>query len=325
MENKAHALAAGLFVLLATALLAGLATWLTRDQGQYDVYEVSTREAVAGLQSQAPVRYRGVNVGKVADIRFDPSNRGNVLLRLLVDQSAPMNKSTFATLSYQGVTGLAFVQLDDAGAASEALQTNSETPTRIPMRPALLGQLAERGQSILDKVDEVAARASDTLSPDNQKRLARVLDDASLAAQSVTALSTRMQTVLDAQLGPDRVNIPAFVREASTTLKTLQSTTEKAGKAVDEAAATARQLTAKDGALERIGESASALSSAADAFSASTLPRVNQASDDTARAAKQLGRAANAVSDNPQLLLFGNGALKPGPGEPGFAAPGAKP
>ena len=325
MENKAHALAAGLFVLLATALLAGLATWLTRDQGQYDVYEVSTREAVAGLQSQAPVRYRGVNVGKVADIRFDPSNRGNVLLRLLVDQSAPMNKSTFATLSYQGVTGLAFVQLDDAGAASEALQTNNETPTRIPMRPALLGQLAERGQSILDKVDEVAARASDTLSPDNQKRLARVLDDASLAAQSVTALSTRMQTVLDAQLGPDRVNIPAFVREASTTLKTLQSTTEKAGKAVDEAAATARQLTAKDGALERIGESASALSSAADAFSASTLPRVNQASDDTARAAKQLGRAANAVSDNPQLLLFGNGALKPGPGEPGFAAPGAKP
>ena len=84
-------------------------------------------------------------------------------------------------------------------------------------------------------------------------------------------------------------------------------------------------LTAKDGALERISESATALTGAADAFSASTLPRVNQASDDTARAAKQLGRAANAVSDNPQLLIFGNSALKPGPGEPGFAAPGAKP
>ena len=305
MENKAHALAAGLFVLLATALLAGLATWLTRDQGQYDVYEVSTREAVAGLQLQAPVRYRGVNVGKVADIQFDPSHRGNVLLRLLVDQSAPMNKSTFATLSYQGVTGLAFVQLDDAGASAEALQTRSETPTRIPMRPALLGQLAERGHTFLTKWDQVAPRTTAPLTPVNHIRLARVLDDASLPAQSVTALSTRMQTVLDAQLGPERVNIPAFVQEAATTLKALQSTTEKAGKAVDEAAATARQLTAKDGALERISESATALTGAADAFSASTLPRVNQASDDTARAAKQLGRAANAVSDNPQLLIFG--------------------
>lgn len=325
MENKAHALAAGLFVLLASALLAGLAAWLTRDPGLYDVYEVSTREAVAGLQPQAPVRYRGVNVGKVDDIRFDPNNRGNVLLRLLVDHGAPMNKTTFATLSYQGVTGLAFVQLDDAGAAGEPLQTNSDKPTRIPMRPALLGQLAARGQSILDKVDEVAARASDTLSPDNQKRLARVLDDASLAAQSVTALSTRLQTVLDAQLGPERVNIPAFVQEASATLKTLQSTTDKAGKAMDEAAAAARQLTAKDGALQRIGDSAAALASAADAFNVGTLPRVNQASEDTARAAKQLGRAANAVNDNPQLLIFGSGKQQAGPGEPGFAAPGAKP
>ena len=325
MVNKAHALAAGLFVLLASALLAGLAVWLTRDQGQYDVYEISTREAVAGLQPQAPVRYRGVEVGKVADIRFDPAIRGNVLLRLRVDHGAPMNKTTFATLNLQGVTGLAFVQLDDGGTSSEPLQTSSDKPTRIPMRPALLGQLAARGVGILDKVDEVAGRMSSTLSPDNQKRLATVLDDASRAAQSVTALSSRMQTVLDAQLGPERVNIPAFVQEASTTLKALQNTTERADRAVDEVAAVARRLGEKDGPIDRMGESAAALSSAADAFNANTLPRVNQASDDTARAAKQLGRAANAMNDNPQLLIFGTGKAQPGPGEPGFAAPGGKP
>jgi phospholipid/cholesterol/gamma-HCH transport system substrate-binding protein len=66
MENKAHAMAAGIFVVLLTALVLGLAAWLTRETGVRDTYEISTREAVTGLQAQAPVRFRGVDVGKVA-------------------------------------------------------------------------------------------------------------------------------------------------------------------------------------------------------------------------------------------------------------------
>src|SRR5579872_4656084 len=54
MENKAHALAAGTFVLLVTALLIALAAWLMRDKEVFRVYEMSTREALSGLQLQAP-------------------------------------------------------------------------------------------------------------------------------------------------------------------------------------------------------------------------------------------------------------------------------
>src|SRR3954447_4349094 len=115
MENKAHAMAAGIFVVVATALLVVLAAWLTRDTGHREAYEISTREAVTGLQPQAAVRYRGVDVGKVDSIGFDPKIQGNVLMRLQVDHEAPVTKDTFATLSYQGVTGLAYVQLDDTG------------------------------------------------------------------------------------------------------------------------------------------------------------------------------------------------------------------
>ncbi|HSV36780.1 MAG TPA: MlaD family protein, partial [Ramlibacter sp.] len=77
MENKAHALAAGIFVVVITALLVGLAAWLTRETGERHIYEISTRETVTGLQSQAAVRYRGVDVGKVAAIGFDPKAQGH--------------------------------------------------------------------------------------------------------------------------------------------------------------------------------------------------------------------------------------------------------
>src|ERR1035437_2098512 len=120
MENKSHALAAGSFVLLVMALLVALAVWLTRETGMQRVYEISSAEAVTGLQPQASVRFKGVNVGKVTGIGFDPSASGHVLIRIAVDEQAPVTASTFATLGFQGVTGLAFIQLDDNGEAKVA-------------------------------------------------------------------------------------------------------------------------------------------------------------------------------------------------------------
>ena len=101
MENKAHALAAGAFVLFVASLLVGLAMLLTRDTGVRHLYEMTTREAVSGLQPQAAVRYRGIAVGKVIFIGFDPQLTGNVLVRFTVEDGTPMTKSTFATLGFR--------------------------------------------------------------------------------------------------------------------------------------------------------------------------------------------------------------------------------
>jgi len=328
MENKSHAFAAGIFVLVASALLAALAVWLTRDQGEYHLYEISTSEIVSGLQPQAPVRYRGVDVGKVASIGFDPQKRGNVLVRLQVDEAAPMTQATFAQLNFQGVTGLAFVQLDDGGKAAEPLPHNDDQPPRIPLKPSLFGKLAERGEVIIEQVEKITTQMNKLLADDNQKRMATALEGAAQATQNVATLTARMQVVLDAQLGPERVNIPALVKEttatmkeASATMKSLQATSDKAGQAVQEVTKTAQRLNEKDGPIDRLAEGTEALSAAADAFNAATLPRINQVTDETSRAVRRLSRAANAINDNPQSLIFGNGAANPGPGEPGFAAP----
>ena len=109
MENKAHALAAGAFVLVLSALLVLLGWWLSHDGAVRTIYELSSRDNVTGLQPQAAVRFRGVPVGKVTDISFDPETPGNVLIRITVDKTAPITATTFATLSYQGVTGQAHI------------------------------------------------------------------------------------------------------------------------------------------------------------------------------------------------------------------------
>jgi phospholipid/cholesterol/gamma-HCH transport system substrate-binding protein len=323
MENKSHALAAGIFVLVASALLAALAVWLTRDQGEYHLYEISTSEIVSGLQPQAPVRYRGVDVGKVAAIGFDPQKRGNVLVRLQVDEAAPMTQATFAQLNFQGVTGLAFVQLDDGGKAAPPLAHNDDQPPRIPLKPSLFGKLAERGEVIIDQVEKVTVQLNKLLADDNQKRIAIALEGAAQATQNVASAVGAHAGAAGCPAGPGAgERACAGERDDGHDERgSLQASSDKAGQAVDEVARTARRLNEKDGPIDRLAEGTQALSAAADAFNAATLPRINQATEETSRAVRRLSRAANAINDNPQSLIFGNGAANPGPGEPGFVAP----
>ncbi len=321
MENKSHALAAGAFVLLLLSLLLALAVWLTRDTRELRVYELSSKDSVTGLQPQASVRYKGVNVGKVTAIGFDPQAIGHLLIRIAVDDLAPITPSTFATLGFQGVTGLAFVQLDDSGESSTRLAQDPALPTRIPMRPGLLSKLSDQSSGVLLQLEESSRRVNLLLGTDNQQNLMKAIASLGQAAASIGQLSADTNKVL-----------PQLVQDANATLKIIQDTSMRVGTSADEARASARafktvteRMNAKDGTLDQLASGAVTLSHTGQTLNAATLPRVNRAVDDAARTARQLGRAADALGDNPQSLLFGNAPIPPGPGEPGFSASTGKP
>ena len=314
MENKAHALAAGAFLLFVGAMLVALAMWLTRDTGVRRVYEMSTREAVSGLQPQAAVRYRGIDVGKVVHIGFDPQTTGNVLVRIAVDDRAPITKSTFATLGYQGVTGLAFVQLDDEGESKEQLAGDASNPPRIPMRPGLLSRLTDQGIAIMAQAQETMGRVTRLLSPENQTALIATITSLGAASDGINKAAGGVNTA---------------AADASKTLRALEATSTEIAKTAAAATTTAaefgktaRRISDKGGALDEFGDTTRAFVSTANTFNATTLPRVHRVSDDTSIAVRQATRAFNAFSDNPQSLIYGGGPIAPGPGEPGFVAPG---
>ena len=321
MENKSHALAAGIFVLVVAALLAGLAVWLTRDSANYEQFELSTKDGVSGLQPQAAVRYKGVAVGKVTRIGFDPQVNGNVLIRIAVNEQAPISPTTFAILGYQGVTGLAHVLLDDADQPYPELPPGPSGLPRLPIKPSPFGKLAEQAPAILGQVDEATRRVNQLLSDGNQQKLTEALGNLALAAGSVHTLSQRLDTTVAQRLDPALAALPPLAGDARKTLQSLQ----QAGASVSALAAdmgkTTQRLNAEGGVIDQITLGTQALGRVADQFGTSTLPRLNRAADDTGRAARQLGRTAGGVSDNPQLFLYGSGRIPPGPGEPGFAAP----
>jgi len=328
MENKSHAYAAGIFVLTVAGLLLTMTIWLLPDTVDQRVFEISTRDAVNGLRPQAFVRYRGVMVGRVSAIEFDPEVKGNVLITLSVDDQAPITSTTYATLAFQGVTGLAFVQLDDAGNLGTTLPTSKRKPTRLPMRPGLIARLGDQGGEILNQLAETSRRINQLLAPENQQQIVGTVEHIGQAALGVQQLVGSVDKLVRRQLDPARVDLAQLSREATATLRALQLAAGRAADSAEDIRRSASSLTrladqlgSPGGAVERVGDGAGALASVGQSLNASTLPRLNRATEETGRTVRQVGRLAEVIKDQPQALLFGTTAPLPGPGEPGFTAP----
>jgi phospholipid/cholesterol/gamma-HCH transport system substrate-binding protein len=315
MENKSHALAAGAFVLVVLALLVALAAWLTRDVSDTVTYELVTRQTVTGLQEEAPVRYKGVTVGKVARITLDAANPGQVVMRVAGIPDAPVTRATYATLGFQGVTGLSFIQLDDDGKAAGPLAQPLPPgpgggPPRIPFRAGLLGELGNQAQTLVTQLNATVKHVNKLLAGNDSVTLAATLTDISRAAQSVNSMAAAIQA-----------SAKPLTAQTAATLKALDGTAARANAvltkldgAMGDLQQGVQRVTGPGGVLDRVSQSAGAVSS-------STLPRVQRLTDDASRAVRRFDRAAATLSDNPQALLYGNGPIPPGPGEPGYVAP----
>src|SRR6266851_5521702 len=113
MDRDANYVAVGAFVLLVIAMAVSFVLWYTNQQEKqiYLRYEIYFPGSVSGLTPGSPVRYLGVDVGKVSRIMIDPQQRNRVLVIADIEATAPIDGRTRASLSLQGITGLLFIDL----------------------------------------------------------------------------------------------------------------------------------------------------------------------------------------------------------------------
>jgi phospholipid/cholesterol/gamma-HCH transport system substrate-binding protein len=317
MENRSHALMTGFFTLalLIATILAGI--WFNRDTVTRVPYEIATTQSIPGLNPQATVRYRGLEVGRVEEILFDEKIAGQILIRLGIDENAPITKTTFASLGYQGVTGIAFIQLDDEKTGSPRLATSTDQPARIALRPGFLDQLEKRGLVILEKAESLTARADELLSPANQKAIMAAVDKIGRAASAFEAVPK--------QLEPTLARLPVLLDKADRSLAKFDSFSDNAARMSNNYDRLATSLQAADGpinkltgTIDRVGGS---LEGVISSLEMQTLPHFVAMTDEARTSLRAVKRTANSLGDRPQSILFGTPNAAPGPGEPGFEPP----
>ncbi|MGI4847962.1 MAG: MlaD family protein, partial [Janthinobacterium lividum] len=213
MENKSHALIAGLFTIVLALAATLVALWLNRDRVERVPYQLATKLSVPGLNPQAAVRYRGLDVGRVDEISFDPQVPGQILIHMSVKPDTPITRSTYGTLGYQGVTGIAYVQLDDDGSNQVRVASSKEHVARIEMRPSLLDNLQSKGMAILNQAEELTKRFNVLLNDQNQKALLSAFDSIGRAAGAIETIPGQLQ--------PTLAKMPALANEAQRSLAAI--------------------------------------------------------------------------------------------------------
>ncbi|MGB4467717.1 MAG: MlaD family protein [Azovibrio sp.] len=296
MENRSHALIAGLFTLtLGVALLLSLYLFSDRREDTRQILVV-TKQNVTGLNPQAQVRYRGIRVGKVLDIRLDPADVSNILILIEVEQRLPLTRGTTAQLSYQGVTGIAHVLLEDSGTEHEALE--GKLP-RIEMRPSLMDHLEDALPAVLQQARGFLQNANQLLGSQNQQNFGKILANLESASAQMNATLGQMQKLISDE---NVASISAAARESAPLMSETRKLVERL-----QGVSTRIEGVLGEPSVSRSGHN--------------LLPRINEMTVALTATSRQLNRVLQLLEEAPQSLVFGSPPGTPGPGESGFVPP----
>jgi len=311
MESRSNVIAAGIFVILFTAGLLLAALWLTSDRLDLVQYRVISDIPVTGLHPKAAVRLRGVDVGHVDTIAFDPHSSKGVLLTISVDRSAPITRGTYGQLAYQGVTGLSFIALEDDGSNPQPLAPDSAGAAPIQLRASVLEQITASSQELLKGAVLATTRINALLSTENVASLGAALRNTQAATEHIATLAAELRPAARSLQGVETDARKTF-GQVDLLLGDLRGVSAELGKHL--------------GAIDEVGRGAESVGAASRALQTAlvgeTLPRLSGAIDDLARTSRTFDRVLLDIDTQPRSLLFGRGPPPPGPGEPGFAAPG---
>jgi phospholipid/cholesterol/gamma-HCH transport system substrate-binding protein len=275
MEREANYAAVGAFVLIV-ALIGGLFVYWysdSREHRSYQRYEIYFDGSVSGLDRGSAVRYLGVNVGRVVDMKIDPTDASRVQVIVDIDSTTPISADTVAELSLQGVTGLLYIDLlkvREARALQAPVPSQKYPVIRsvrsnfdvflasLPEVVASAGQLIERASKLLsDRNINALTRSFDNIEkatsglPDTLRQVNALVVDLRSAAKELSDTAASTRGVVQAS-GPE---IVAAVQHARVAADHLADATGRLDKMIEDNRQDVRSFT-RDGLsdLERFLE-----------------------------------------------------------------------
>ncbi|MBM4189950.1 MAG: MCE family protein [Betaproteobacteria bacterium] len=333
MESKVNFAVVGMFVLVLGTLLIGGVLWLSSGKSYrktYDPYRVYMSESVSGLSLDAPVRYRGVQVGSVRRIELAPGNPEMVRLTLNIEHGTPVKQDTVAVLRVQGLTGIAHLELSGGSRAAPPLQASaSEEYPVIRTGPSLMLRLDTAITALLANLNRSSESINALLDEENRNALRNTLVSLERVSAALAARSDEIERGLN-QAARAMENTARLTARANAELPQLNQRIQHSADAFDRMANRGAQTMENAGQLlQRIQRSADAFDRMAaegtragsntanmvESVRAEALPEARQTITELRETTAALRRFAGALERNPGMLLRGRQTIPPGPGE----------
>ncbi|HEX4052403.1 MAG TPA: MlaD family protein [Steroidobacteraceae bacterium] len=302
MEREANYLAVGSFVLLVLGMTVLFVYWYSAANGHraFRRYEIYFDGSVSGLSVGSPVRFLGVDVGRVESIDIDPRTSDRVQVIAQIDPTTPIDVRTVAQLSLQGVTGVMFIDLRHLPAGSGRSRLANVPSEKYPVIASVHSNL----DVLLDSLPDLAAQLDELLD-----RASHLLSERNLAAVDSIAQNVQQATT----------DMPRTMRDAAQLVAQLRTAVQQANAILDTARADAgpagENLVATTNQLRTASTNLARASGRLDTFMAQNgeqisglvrdgVPQLEGLLRDTRAAAQQIDGLARSLRDDPSKLLY---------------------
>jgi phospholipid/cholesterol/gamma-HCH transport system substrate-binding protein len=300
MEPKVSYVWVGAFVVLFGAVLIVIVLWLVRGgpHRTYRSYYAYFGESVSGLNEDSVVKYKGINVGRVRNMRLDPENPERVRLVLDIAEGTPIKEDTVASVATQGIAGLAFLELEGGTRDSPPLTPSPGQPYPvIKIKPSV--PLDQAAATLMTNVNEIVSSLKDLTDKESRAAIRQTIVN---LAELTAALKQREK------------ELDKLFSITDRTLENTREATEKLPALVSRVTETAAAFENMALQIARTGKSVDSLVAGSQQDVHQTLSEAGLLIAEIRQLTERLQRLAQQVEQNPRSLLFGRRPT-PGPGE----------
>jgi phospholipid/cholesterol/gamma-HCH transport system substrate-binding protein len=301
MAAKSPKFLIGLFLIVGFLIGASIIVWVGAS-GYFekgDLYAIYFDESVQGLQKDSVVKFRGLSIGRVADIGVAPDNRlMEVIVQITLDRD--LSECSIAQLTQIGITGLVFIDMRHIapGEREEAPRLTFTPPYPvIASRPSRLKQFETTLDRVMTKLgevdltgigDRVEAVTAATERAVNSPRVERIMANLDSVMANLDRTARRIDEITaQGRIEAILAEADAGIRESRAMLRKLEEELDSL-KLSDTAGKIDRSVTAIERQSRRI------------------LSDVTRSAENLNRASESLDLLLTRLEKNPSELLFGN-------------------
>ena len=319
MNNKVNYTLIGSIVLLGLVGMLSFTYWMLKPSKAEDTqkYIIYFSESVLGLNLDAPVKYKGIKVGKVTRLRIDPKNSEQIEVTVEILKTTPIKEDTVAKLTAQGITGLSYINLSEGANESKSLQIKKgERYPVIKSAPSFFANVEQSLGSVSELLVLTLDRTNKLLNDENQKQFAQLLKK-----------SAQVMNKIDATLDAKTIqNIQKSAENLEHITAKIDNTIPKLNEFIDNSIVWENNINASFVSIketyvemgiimDNMAKSFSHVENNVEDVTVETLPLINTTMFEMQQTLINLGELINQYERSPSDILFKKEKLKRGPGE----------
>ena len=307
METRASHIVVGGFVLLLLAGMIGFIIWIAKVDldAEYKDYDVYFDNSVFGLYKRSVVYYQGIPVGEVRDITLAPKDPGKVKVWLRLNSDVPVVRGATARLEFQGLTGVAFIELLGGSPGSpQIVAVGDQDRPVIPSTASNFQAIFQNAPNLVNEAIMTVVKVQKILSDENIQKISAILDN----SEQISANLAKGTNDLDALMADGRA-VMQEVTLAAAELKQVAATgrallDEDARVLLSETTAT---MTKAHELMTRVDNLVAANDGEITQFVTGSLPEISRMIMDLRISARNLSKLVSRLEKNPVDVILGPG------------------